>query len=426
MRTLSLFLFAVLTTHATFAFTPDEDGIYAVFDTSMGEFTTKIAYDKVPLTAGNFIGLAEGTIPRFDPQTGEFIEITPFYDGLIFHRVLKDFVIQAGDPEIDNEQISGPGYVIPIEIHPELSHNPDYSLSMANDSTRIVGAVENGEYTTGSQFLITAAALPGQPPVGLDLNGRYSVFGRAVDGFDVIDAILLVDVEVSTRRPIDDVTINSVTILRVGEDAEAFDVADQELALPSKLSPLDLTVNPDSDGVSFEFQADPGAEYEIQTSSNLADWDEGTLLSYTNSVTSHSIQIDSPDKVYVRALPLKIWNLAPDVRDGLPGMTFTAFMESTFPAEDWVFEFSEEGAGGTIHLPEYEDTSYVIDFYQYYRLPNGGRLKISSSAMQHELFIDFKYTDENSGTIFVWLDDYVQGNPLHYSTPGTFELTETP
>lgn len=179
---------------------PDlEDGLYAELETSKGTILIELAYEKVPTTVTNFVGLAEGTIDSNQPA-GE-----PFYDGLIFHRVVEDFVVQTGDPE--GNGTGGPGYEFPNEIDQSLTHDAAGVVSMAN----------SGADTNGSQFFITRGPAPW-------LDGQYSVFGEVVEGQETVDAIEEGD------------TLETVTIIRKGENAESFET-DQE-AFESRLAQL--------------------------------------------------------------------------------------------------------------------------------------------------------------------------------------------
>jgi peptidylprolyl isomerase len=162
------------------------DGLYAEILTPRGVIVLSLEYKKTPMTVTNFVGLAEGTLTFRNRTAGKY------YDGLTFHRVIKDFMIQGGDPRGDGT--GGPGYLFPDEIVPSLRHGGPGVLSMAN----------SGPNTNGSQFFITHKATPW-------LDGKHTVFGRVVSGQIVVDAIRQGD------------AITSVNILRVGREAEAFE-----------------------------------------------------------------------------------------------------------------------------------------------------------------------------------------------------------
>jgi peptidylprolyl isomerase len=165
------------------------DGLYALMDTSKGEILLRLEFEKVPMTVVNFVGLAEGSV---DSNRGAGVR---FYDGLKFHRVIKKFMIQGGDPRGNGS--GGPGYKFPDEFHPKLRHNSAGVLSMAN----------SGRNTNGSQFFITHVATP-------HLNGLHTVFGRVVKGQEIVDAIREGD------------KIKRLSIIRAGDKARDF-VADQ-------------------------------------------------------------------------------------------------------------------------------------------------------------------------------------------------------
>lgn len=153
----------------------------AVFDTNMGEFEIELLEDKTPITTKNFIDLA---------QEG-------FYDGVIFHRIIDGFMIQGGDPT--GTGMGGPGYTIEDEFTPELTHESEGILSMANTGR---------PHTGGSQFFITLAATPW-------LDGHHTVFGKVVKGMEVVREIGHVKTG-PQDRPVHDVVINKITI----KDAE--------------------------------------------------------------------------------------------------------------------------------------------------------------------------------------------------------------
>ena len=174
----------------------NKEGMYAKIKTNKGDIMLELEFEKTPLTVANFVGLAEGKIKNNKKKVGE-----PYYDGLKFHRVIADFMIQGGCP--DGNGMGGPGYQFPDEIHPDLKHSGPGILSMANA----------GPGTNGSQFFITHKETPW-------LDGKHTVFGKVTEGQDVVDAIAQDD------------KIIEIDIIRKGENAKKFDskaIFDKEL-----------------------------------------------------------------------------------------------------------------------------------------------------------------------------------------------------
>ncbi len=167
-----------------------QDGLYAKFNTSKGSILIDLEYKKTPGTVGNFVGLAEGNLENQVIPQGK-----PYYNGLKFHRVIADFMIQGGDPQ--GTGAGGPGYQFDDEIHPDLKHDGPGVLSMANA----------GPGTNGSQFFITHVETPW-------LDGKHTVFGKVVEGQSIVDTIKQGD------------EIESVEIQRVGGDAEQFNAVE--------------------------------------------------------------------------------------------------------------------------------------------------------------------------------------------------------
>lgn len=305
MRTFKLSLVALLglLIYSCSAKYPDlKDGLYAEFVTSEGEFVTELYYQKAPMTVGNFVALAEGNHPKVDEEyKGE-----KFYDSIIFHRIIDGFMIQGGDPTGTGQ--GGPGYKFPDEFNPELTHEKGV-LSMANA----------GPGTNGSQFFITLVPTP-------HLDGKHSVFGKLVEGEAVVDSIG--KVETTPRdKPVKDVVIETVNILRKGSDAKAFDAVEAfkngvELAEEAKAEAMALRAqqleeasegfevtdsglryviteeNPSGtspeagdmvkvhytgyllDGTKFDSSLDRGEpiEFPVGTGRVIPGWDEGIML----------------------------------------------------------------------------------------------------------------------------------------------------
>jgi peptidyl-prolyl cis-trans isomerase A (cyclophilin A) len=173
---------------------PLQPGTYARFDTTQGTFTVRLFDQEAPNTVANFVELAEGTKEWTDPASGERKK-APYYDGVIFHRVIRGFMIQGGDRL--GKGTGGPGYKFADEFHPTLRHSRAGILSMANA----------GPDTNGSQFFITLGPTP-------HLDNRHTVFGEVVEGLDVVQGIGSVPTG-QQDRPVTPVMMNTVTIERV-------------------------------------------------------------------------------------------------------------------------------------------------------------------------------------------------------------------
>ena len=173
---------------------PQQPGTYARFNTSEGSFTIRLFDNDAPQTVANFVGLAEGSKEWKDPASGERKK-EPFYDGVIFHRVINGFMIQGGDRL--GQGTGGPGYKFADEFHPKLRHDRAGILSMAN----------SGPNTNGSQFFITLGPTP-------HLDNKHSVFGEVVEGLDVVKRIGAVATG-RNDRPVKPVVMNTIRIERV-------------------------------------------------------------------------------------------------------------------------------------------------------------------------------------------------------------------
>jgi peptidyl-prolyl cis-trans isomerase A (cyclophilin A) len=166
----------------------------AHFTTSEGSFTIRLFDEDAPNTVANFVGLAEGTKEWTDPKSGQKV-MRPFYDGLIFHRIIDGFMIQGGDPL--GTGTGGPGYRFADEFSPKLKHSKGGILSMANA----------GANTNGSQFFITLAPTPW-------LDNKHSVFGEVVDGMDVVAKIGRAPTSKPGDRPLKPITVLTIKIVR--------------------------------------------------------------------------------------------------------------------------------------------------------------------------------------------------------------------
>jgi cyclophilin family peptidyl-prolyl cis-trans isomerase/FKBP-type peptidyl-prolyl cis-trans isomerase len=284
------------------------DGIYAIITTNLGVMTARLEYEKVPLIVANFIGLAEGT--KFYSKDQQSFPADPdgksYFDGLIFHRVIKDFMIQGGCPL--GNGTGNPRYWLPDQFHPDLKHDGPGVLSMAN----------SGEHTNGSQFFITHAATP-----WLDFTdiraGNHSVFGKVVGGLDIVDAIAGVAVS-GPNKPNADVIIESVRILRVGGKAEAFEATEASIdqmlrdIAASQMKEIQeaLNIEPTHSGLIYE-ELKPGTGEFVKDTDTVTFHFVAELVSEANEFGRVFA-----DSVNPRPAPLKI--TVKEMAEMLPGV----------------------------------------------------------------------------------------------------------
>lgn len=254
---LTFTLASTLASNLALAFTPTEDGLYAVFDTSMGEFTCELFFDETTQTVANFVGLAEGDIDWLNSD-GKIQVNTPYYNGQSFHRVISGFMIQAGAFVKGNG--ATPGYTIYNECivdDAKYTHDRAGVLSMAN-----TGFANSG----GGQFFVTVA-----PATHLD--GKHTVFGQIVEGQDIVDAINAVPVIDTTNYvPVDDVIINSLTIVREGQAAIDFNAGDYLVPTLGEPGPDFSAAFNNSDQIELTFDVQPDASYTVYQSPDLETW----------------------------------------------------------------------------------------------------------------------------------------------------------
>jgi len=209
-----------------------ENGIYAKFNTSKGSILVKLTHDLTPGTVGNFVALAEGNMENKVKPQGQ-----KFYDGLTFHRVIPDFMIQGGCPK--GTGTGDPGYKFDDEFHPSLKHDRPGVLAMAN----------SGPASNGSQFYITHV-----PTSWLD--GKHTVFGHVIEGQDIVDAVAQGD------------ALESVEIIRVGEEAEKFNAIEAFVGLKGARLKRDEALKAESEAKMEQLAAgfdktDSGLRYKM-------------------------------------------------------------------------------------------------------------------------------------------------------------------
>jgi cyclophilin family peptidyl-prolyl cis-trans isomerase len=223
----------------TAAVSTADQGIFADIETSKGLIKIQLEYKKTPVTVANFISLAEGTNASV---ADEKFKGKPFYNGLKFHRVIADFMIQGGDPQGNGS--GGPGYAFKDEIVADLKHDRPGILSMAN----------SGPKTNGSQFFITHKETPW-------LDGKHTVFGNVVSGQDIVNAIKQDDI------------INKITIIRKGADAMKFDATKtfaNYMANKEGDDAKDAAIAAEAQKKQAEIEAQKKAEYNAKFASVIA------------------------------------------------------------------------------------------------------------------------------------------------------------
>lgn len=307
------------------------NGIYARLNTSKGTILIELTYQQTPGTVANFVGLAEGTQKNEHKKEG-----TPYYDGLIFHRVIADFMIQGGCPQ--GSGVGGPGYQFDDEFHPELKHDRAGTLSMANA----------GPATNGSQFFITNG-----PTAWLD--GKHTVFGYVVEGQEVVDLVAQGD------------SIESLTIERHGKEAEAWNATEAfhafissgeerkkatEKAAQEALSKLTTGMEKTASGLFYKItkagegaQPEKGAEVTVHYKGTLVD---GTVF----------------DSSYQRKEPIKfsvgVGQVIPGWDEGILLLNKGAAARFVIPSQ---LAYGAQGAGGVI--PPHATLVFEVELVDY-------------------------------------------------------------
>lgn len=224
------------------------NGIYAEFNTSMGSYTCRLEYALAPKACANFIGLATGAQSWLDETTG-LTRTNPLYNGVIFHRVISNFMNQAGSPT--GIGTGGPGYAFVDEFTPSLRHDGFGVLSMAN----------SGPDSNGSQIFITVSPQP-------QLNNVHTIFGKLYGGSNVVFAINRVATD-SNDKPLTNVTINSISIRRIGTAAQGFNLQTNGLPVVTNLN---VKIAKTAGGGSLTFSNRLFADNRIYASTNLLNW----------------------------------------------------------------------------------------------------------------------------------------------------------
>jgi cyclophilin family peptidyl-prolyl cis-trans isomerase len=270
------------------------EGLFAVFQmshggVSAGSFTCQLHYDKAPIAVANFISLVEGTRGWIDNPRGR-ISNTPYYNGLKFHRIIQNFMIQGGDP--NGTGSGGPGYRFVDEFHPNLRHDHPGVLSMAN----------SGKNTNGSQFFVTVTETP-------HLNDVHTIFGEVVEGYESC-VLPLSNVPTGANDvPTQDVLITSVTIERLGASAQAFNPLNPALGLPvCSMHQTTLGCTP-TGTMTMRWPEPAHCSYTLFDSPDLANW-SGQSISYYSGFSPAVQQSLDVTEIPAPGAPRHFFNLA--------------------------------------------------------------------------------------------------------------------
>ena len=293
-----------------------ENGIYAKFNTPKGSILVKLTHDKTPGTVGNFVALAEGNLENKSRPQGK-----PFYDGLKFHRVIPDFMVQGGCPQ--GTGTGGPGYQFDDEFHPELKHNRPGVLSMAN----------SGPGSNGSQFFITHI-----PTDWLD--NKHTVFGHVVEGQDVVDAIAQGD------------EIESLEIVREGEEAKAWNAVEAFRTFEGSRAKREAKVKEDAEAQMEKLAAgfdktESGLRHKMNQKGNGKKAENGKTVSvhYTGQLEDGKVFDSSYPRKKPIEFPLGRGNVIEGWDEGIALLQVGDKARFVIPSH---LGYGSRGAGGAI------------------------------------------------------------------------------
>jgi len=293
-----------------------QDGLYAKFHTSKGDITIALEYKKTPGTVGNFVALAEGNLENSAKPQGN-----PYYDGLNFHRVIPDFMIQGGCPQ--GTGTGNPGYQFDDEFHPDLKHDAPGILSMANA----------GPGTNGSQFFITHVPTPW-------LDGNHTVFGKVIEGQEVVDAIQQGD------------AIESLEILRVGAEAKKFNAVEAfrtfEGAREKRMAAEKEAREAELDKVAAGFKkTESGLRYQILQEGTGEKAQKGKTVSvhYKGQLADGTVFDSSYKRNQPIEFPLGVGHVIPGWDEGIQLLSVGDKARFVIPSD---LAYGSRGAGGVI------------------------------------------------------------------------------
>ena len=293
-----------------------QDGIYAKITTEKGEILVNLTYKRTPGTVGNFVALAEGTLENEAIPQG-----TPYYNGLKFHRVIPDFMIQGGDPL--GTGVGGPGYNFDDEFHPELRHNAPGVLSMAN----------SGPGSNGSQFFITHIETPW-------LDNKHSVFGNVVEGMDVVNAVEQGD------------SMIEVAIVRVGDEAEKWNAVETFRKFTGAKAEREATAKQQQDELMGKLsegfdETESGLRYKVIQKGDGVQPEKGQTVAvhYKGMFSDGGVFDDSYKRGAPIEFPVGMGNVIPGWDEGILLLNKGDKARFVIPSN---LAYGEAGAGGVI------------------------------------------------------------------------------
>ncbi len=293
-----------------------QEGIYAKFNTTKGEIVVKLTHDKTPGTVGNFVALAEGNMENSAKPQGK-----PYYDGLKFHRVIADFMIQGGCPQ--GTGTGDPGYKFDDEFHPELRHDAPGVLSMANA----------GPGTNGSQVFITHGPTPW-------LDDKHTVFGNVEHGQEVVDAIAQGD------------SIDSLEIVRVGAEAEAWNAIEAfrsfEGAREKRIAEAKARAEAELEELAAGFdKTESGLRYQLIQKGNGTQAEKGKTVSvhYEGSLSNGQVFDSSYSRNQPIDFTLGVGQVIPGWDEGISLLKVGDKARLVIPSH---LAYGSAGAGGVI------------------------------------------------------------------------------
>ncbi len=293
-----------------------QDGLYAKFNTSKGEILVALEFQKTPGTVGNFVALSEGNLENSVKSQGN-----PYYDGLKFHRVIPDFMIQGGCPQ--GTGTGNPGYQFDDEFHPDLKHDGPGVLSMAN----------SGPGTNGSQFFITHIETAW-------LDGKHTVFGKVSEGQDIVDTIGQED------------RIETIEIVRVGAEAEAFNAVESfrtfEGSREKKMEEAKAKADAEMEKIASGFtKTDSGLRYQILQEGNGTKAEKGKTVSvhYKGQLADGTVFDSSYKRNEPIDFPLGVGQVIPGWDEGVGLLKVGDKARFVIPSD---LAYGSAGAGGVI------------------------------------------------------------------------------